>query len=57
MKLKIANRLINRNRWKAAVIRLTGDGHRTKSEKYLLKQIEKAKRVITNEKGKTNNRI
>jgi len=46
MKLKIARRIVNRNRWKAAVIRLTGDGHRTKKEKYLLKQVEKAKKVI-----------
>ena len=48
MKLKIARRIVNRNKWKAAVIRLTGEGHRTKKEKYLLKQVEKAKKVINN---------
>jgi len=46
MRLKTAKRIINRNRWKAAVIRLTGSAQRTKQEKYLLKQIEKAKAVI-----------
>jgi len=46
MRLKIARRIVNRNRWKTAVIKLTGDGHRTKKEKYLLKQVDKAKKVI-----------
>ena len=46
MKLKIARRIVNRNYWKAAVIKLTGDGHRTKKEKYLLNQVDKAKKVI-----------
>uniref|UniRef100_A0A6M3K175 Uncharacterized protein n=1 Tax=viral metagenome TaxID=1070528 RepID=A0A6M3K175_9ZZZZ len=49
MRLKIARRLVNRNYWRTAVIRLTGNGHRTKNEKYLLKQVEKAKKVIKNE--------
>jgi hypothetical protein len=50
MKKKTARRIINKNKWKAASIRLTGEGQRSKSEKYLLKQIDKAKEILIKEK-------